>query len=378
PSPSSPAADPAAIADAARWLIEAENPVILTAYAGRNPSAVGALVRLAELLAVPVIETRHRLNFPSSHPLHLGYSGVRALPHADCVLMVDHDVPWIPAQSAPGPEAKIIQIDNDPVKRDMPLWGFEVDLSIQADSSLALDALALEVARQLGPLDRDRIEQRRHRVSAEHQSRAKKFQQRSLDVRSMRPIAPEYAASCLNEIVDDETIIVSEAVTNGPVLWNYLQLDKPGSFFQSQGSGLGWGLGAALGAKLASPSKTIVCVVGDGSWIFGNPLVAYWTALEQNAPFLTVIFNNQQYCATVEAIQSAAPHGAAIASYPACETPKAPLYSKVSEALGLWAKTVNDPAELPSALRDALQAVRGGRPAVVDICVSTGPPVPSA
>ena len=62
---------------------------------------------------------------------------------------------------------------------------------------------------------------------------------------------------------------MSEAVTNNPVLWNYLQLDTPGTYYQSLGSGLGWGLGAALGAKLAAPSKTIICTIGDGSWVFG-------------------------------------------------------------------------------------------------------------
>ena len=53
-----------AIARAARWLIDAENPLILVAYAGRNPEAVAALVRLAETLAAPVVESRQRVNFP--------------------------------------------------------------------------------------------------------------------------------------------------------------------------------------------------------------------------------------------------------------------------------------------------------------------------
>jgi amino acid adenylation domain-containing protein len=371
--PASPqAADPASIARAARWLIDAENPLILVAYAGRNPEAVFALVTLAELIAAPVVESRQRVNFPSSHPLHLGYSPVRALPHADCVLIVDHDVPWVPAQSRPKPEAKIIQIDNDALKRDIPLWGFPMDLAMQADSCVTLRALADEIERQLTPLDRHRMEERRSGVSAEHQAQASRRQDRVLETSANQPIAPDWAAHCLNQILDRDTVIVSEAVTNSPVLWSHLQLDAPGTYYQSLGSGLGWGLGAALGAKLADPSKTVICVVGDGSWVFANPIAAHWAAEQNHVPFLTVIFNNQQYHATAEAILTVSPEGSARKSgnYPACDLPMPPMYARVAEALGLWAKTVQEPAELLSVLRQALDEVRGGRSALVDIGVS--------
>ena len=138
PTISTPAADPESLSRAAQWLIEADSPLILVAYAGRNPKAVASLVRLAEALAVPVVESRHRINFPSSHPLHLGFSAARYLQQADCVLIVDHDVPWVPAQGRPTSDCRIIHMDIDPLKRDIPIWGFPVDLAIQADSSRAL------------------------------------------------------------------------------------------------------------------------------------------------------------------------------------------------------------------------------------------------
>jgi acetolactate synthase-1/2/3 large subunit len=264
-------------------------------------------------------------------------------------------------------------VDIDPLKRDIPIWGFPVDLAIQADSSHATVALAEEVERRLSPADRTRIETRRRVVTAEHQVQRARWRQRALDLAVQRPIAPEWAAYCLSEIVDDDTVIVSEAVTNSPVLWHYLQLDTPGTYYQSLGSGLGWGLGAALGAKLGSPTKTIICTVGDGSWVFGSPLAAYWAAEQYRSPFLTVIFNNQAYAATTEAILGIAPEGYArkTGNYPGCDLPKPPLYSKVAEAMGLWARTVGDPARLQSVLREALNEVRRGRSALVDICVSS-------
>ena len=377
PTVSAPAADPVTLGRAAQWLIEAENPLILVAYAGRNPKAVDSLIRLAETLAVAVVESRHRINFPSSHPLHLGYSAGRYLQQADCILIIDSDIPWIPAQEHPAPNCRIVHIDIDPLKKDMPIWGFPVDLSIEADSSQAMEALAGEIERRLTPADRTRIEARRRALTAEHNALRSRLDERVLDLAARKLIAPEWAAHCLGEVVDENTVIVSEAVSNNPVLWNYLRLDASGTYFQSLGSGLGWGLGAALGAKLAAPSKTVICVIGDGSWVFSSPIPAYWAAQQHRSPFLTVIFNNQEYAATAEAILAVAPDGYARATgvYPACDLPAAPMYSRISEAMGLWARTVEDPEKLPQVLREALAEVRRGRSAVVDIRVSSLRPV---
>jgi acetolactate synthase I/II/III large subunit len=376
PTISTPAADPESLSRAAQWLIEADSPLILVSYAGRNPKAVASLVKFAEVLAVPVVESRHRINFPSSHPLHVGFSAARYLQQSDCVLILDHDVPWVPAHGPPTSDCRIIHLDIDPLKRDIPIWGFPVDLAIQADSSLAVAALAEEIERRLSPADRARIETRHHRVTVEHHAQRALRQQRALDLAARQPIAPEWAAFCVNEIVDEETVVVSEAVTNSPVLWNYLQLDTPGSYYQSLGSGLGWGLGAALGAKLAAPSKTIICTIGDGAWVLSCPIAVYWAAEQHHSPFLTVIFNNQEYAATTEAILTTAPKGYArkTGTYPVCDLPKPPLYSKLAEAMGLWAETVDEPARLQSVLREALAEVRRGRSALVDICVSSPRP----
>jgi len=373
PAISTLAVDPDSLSRAAKWLIEADRPLILVAYAGRNPKAAASLVRLAETLAAPVVESRHRVNFPSGHPLHLGFSAGSHLHRADCVLIVDHDVPWVPAQYRPPSACRIIHVDIDPLKRDIPIWGFPVDLAIQADSSHAMSALAEEVERLLSRADRTRIERRRHVLTAQHQAQRARWQKRAFGLAARQPIAPEWAAYCLSEIVDEDTVIVSEAVSNNQVLWRYLQLDTPGTYYQSLGSGLGWGLGAAFGAKLASPSKTIICTLGDGSWIFGSPLAAYWAAEQSRSPFLTIVFNNQAYAATTEAILGIAPDGYArrTGNYPGCDLPKPPLYSKMAEAMGLWARTVDDPAKLRSVLREALSEVRRGRSALVDICVSS-------
>jgi acetolactate synthase I/II/III large subunit len=295
------------------------------------------------------------------------------LERADCVLVIDHDVPWVPAQGSLSHGSKVIQIDIDPYKRELPNWHLPVDLVMQADAGVASYAIAEEVARRASPEDRVRIQSRRDAIAAEHRALGDGWTALARSLESRTPIAPDFAAACLNEIIDADSIVVNEAVSNNPVLWHHVRLDAPGTWFQSLGSGLGWGLGAALGAKLAAPSRTVISIVGDGSWIFGSPLAVYWAAERCHSPFLTVVFNNRAYAATIDAVDQIAPRGAARTSghYPACNLPDPPFHAPVAAALGLWARPVNDPAHLRSALREALAEVRGGRSALVDIHVAS-------
>jgi acetolactate synthase-1/2/3 large subunit len=108
--------DPAALtAEATREiataLAGAERPLIIASYLGRNPDAVPALVDLAELLAIPVLESAaFHVNFPGDHPLHAGYQFTTSaqnetLAAADVILVLDSDVPWIPDHVARAREA---------------------------------------------------------------------------------------------------------------------------------------------------------------------------------------------------------------------------------------------------------------------------------
>ena len=119
----------------------------MAAYSGRDPATVPALVKLAETLAAPVIEGRVRMNFPSDHPLHLGYAVAPYLKKADAILIVDFDVPYIPAADKPVPGTRVIHIDTDPIKEGIPMWSFPGDLFIRADSATAIPALTAELRR---------------------------------------------------------------------------------------------------------------------------------------------------------------------------------------------------------------------------------------
>ena len=148
-----PPVDPAALtAEATREiataLAGAERPLIIASYLGRNPDAVPALVELAELLAIPVLESAaFHVNFPGDHPLHAGYQFTtsaqnQTLAAADVILVLDSDVPWIPDSNRPAADAAIYVIDIDPVKADRTMWHVPARRIAAADSKVAVSQLA--------------------------------------------------------------------------------------------------------------------------------------------------------------------------------------------------------------------------------------------
>jgi len=96
-----------------RW---ARRPLIVTANAGRDAAAFGALAGFTERFAIPVVQHRPRyLSLPSSHAMNLGFDPARLVPKADAILVIESDVPWIPSQVAPGVDCKVVHCGLDPL-----------------------------------------------------------------------------------------------------------------------------------------------------------------------------------------------------------------------------------------------------------------------
>src|SRR5436190_1913558 len=111
PRPGDVVAAPEAIDEAARILAAAKNPVVITKALGRDPRAVEAMVKLAEVAALPVVDHFHtHVNFPQDHPLHAGYDSAPHLDAADALVVIESDAPWFPQLKSPRPDAKLVQI----------------------------------------------------------------------------------------------------------------------------------------------------------------------------------------------------------------------------------------------------------------------------
>lgn len=377
-APVTPAADPAAIEQAARILADAERPLAITARSGRHPEAVAELVAVAELLGLPIADRRDVVNFPSSHPLYLGGNAdavggsVYGLKNADAVLLLDADVPWVPVASQPPRTTLVIQIDQDPVRQTYPLWGYPVDLPIQADTAKALpqlrdalEALATPERRRAWSARMDRLQvatsdQRAASATALEQARQK------------RPIDVAWLAAALNEALPEDALVMEETVTSAGTVQRYLVRDRPASHFQSGAPGLGWSLGAALGAKLAAPERTVVALSGDGTFVFASPIAAIWGAEQARAPFLTVVFNNGGYNASKQPVLQLFPEGASkqADAFPGVRHPSPPDYALLAQACHAYGERVEDPAELPAAIRRGLDAVQRGQAALLDVILA--------
>src|SRR5437870_2140737 len=102
PKPSAVVAEPAAIAEAARILADARNPIVIVKALGREPDAVASLVKLAETAGLPVFEHFHtHLNFPQNHPLHAAFDAEPYLDDADAIVVIESDAPWFPQAKSP-------------------------------------------------------------------------------------------------------------------------------------------------------------------------------------------------------------------------------------------------------------------------------------
>jgi len=362
------AADPAALDEAAEILASAENPLIITASMGQNRAAVPALESLAEHYALPVITYRPRyVNIASDHPMHFGYEPGAYLPDVDAVLVIDCDVPWIPSLHKLNPDAKVIQLGADPLFENYPVRGFPCDLGIRGSSATALPQLEEAMASREKSA-KGRIDARRRKIADTKADQAAANQARIDKIASgAAAMDNAWVAHCLGQLKEDDDILVSESQL---ALAN-LSLRNPGTYFgTSPAGGLGWGLGAGLGVKLGDRDKRVWNVVGDGSYMFGNPTPAHFVSAAYDLPVLTVIMNNKMWGSVRKATLGLYPEGAASSANQAPLTylDPAPEYHKIVEASDGYGEEVKDPADLPAALERGMKAVDiDGRTAVINV-----------
>lgn len=362
-----------AAAGLAQALAKAKRPLIVTSYLGRNPAAVARLVELCETLGVGVLESvPNAMNFPHDHPLYQGNQWNQpvqneALAEADCVLVIDSDVPWIPTISRPSKDACIFHIDVDPLKENMPLWHIGARETFRADAARALA--------QINAAAGSRIDGAAVKERTGHYTQASEERRQKLAAleKPNGAISAEYVTACVRRHVDDDTIVLNEGITNYHVVFNHLAMTRPGSIFTSGGGSLGWNGGAAIGAKLAAPDKTVVAMTGDGSYMFSVPSSVHWMANKYRTPFLQIVFNNRGWNAPRFSALSVHPDGyASRANDLDLSFDPSPDYAGIAAAAGgAYARKVDRIEEVEEAVAEAFDVVRNQkRAAVLDVWLS--------
>lgn len=348
---------------AARRLVTAERPVIVTESAGRHPDGFGALAELAELLAVPVVEPQSAVcaNFPRTSVLHRGGDPTALVAEADLVVLVCCRAPWYPPSNRPdGPE--VLVVDDVPHRAYADYQVLAADQYLEGDVGPTLRALT-QTAKALGVSD-ERVATRTARLSAPAAPPA------------ARPAAgpgvePAAVVDCLRELLDPNASVVDETITHSRVVQQRLRAERPERYTYVQG-GLGQGLGVALGLKMADSDREVALVVGDGSLLY-NPVVQALSASQLlELPLLVVVFNNHSYASMKLNHLRFYPDGAAVeqSDFRGVDLSGQPDAAALVAPFGMLGRTVTEPDQLRSAIEEALASVRRGVTALVDVRVS--------
>jgi acetolactate synthase I/II/III large subunit len=381
-----PAGDPGAVAEVAKLLVAAENPLIVTGRSARTPKGLELLVELAELLQAPVSDRRMRMNFPTRHPLY----DTGSLASADVVLALEvpdlfHVTHALTPVNRMGMEsrpltktgAKILTISSLDLLtksnyQDMGRYN-EVDLAIAADAEATLPSL-IESCRRLMTPDRKRVVDERGRKYAEVAARMRDraLQEAAWGWDASPITTARMSAEIWDLVKNDDWSLVSEVVFQSwwPTrLWNFT---KHYQFIGGHGAyGIGYGAPAAVGAALANRKygRLTINVQSDGDLNYAPGVL--WTAAHHRIPMLTVMHNNRSYHQErmfVADMAARAERDVSRVGIGNDLTDPNIDYASLAKAYGMFGiGPIERAADLGPALKKALDVVRRGEPALVDV-----------
>jgi thiamine pyrophosphate-dependent acetolactate synthase large subunit-like protein len=385
---SPPQGESGAVAETARLLVAAENPVIIADRAARTPAGMKLLVELAEALQAPVIDQGGRMNFPTRHPLNQTERSRVLVGTADVILGLELTDFWgtvhsfrdqlvRTSQSITKPGAKLISITAGDLFLHSNYQDFErypeVDLAIAADAEATLPSLIEAVKRLITPDRKRTLDDRGAKLAAAGRDALERTRTEATYAWDASPISTaRLSAELWAQIKNDDWSLVSDVpfVSRWPLrLWSF---DKHYQYLGgSGGAGVGYGAPAAVGAALANRKRgrLSVSIQNDGDLMYAPAVL--WTAAHHKIPLLSVMHNNRAYHQELMHVQRMADrHNRGIDRAVIGTTLEDPTidYSKIAQGLGVHAEgPISDPKELGAALRRAVDVVRRGEPALVDV-----------
>jgi acetolactate synthase-1/2/3 large subunit len=363
--------DPDAVAQIVEKLLAAEYPVLITRYGGRNTAFPAVVDELARYAGIRVFEAGATcLNIPHDSPCYLGVTASGAVPNADVGLMVDVDVPWIPADTREAPASHWIHIDIDVIKEKAPMWGFPSHLRIQGDSRAILAQVLQALREKATPRFLDAARKRMETIHRESESRTAGLAKLAANKGEPGQIDVNYLCAQVGRALSPGDIVFNEGIRSAPAIFNQVMRTLPGSIFGMPGSALGYSGGAALGAKLARRDALAVQIVGDGSFYQCTPETVYAVSRQYELPILTVVVDNAGWAAVRESTVRMYPGGEAIAAAQfEARLASGMDFSKVAESAGGYGARIDHPDALPDAIQQCLGEVRRGRSALLHACV---------
>ena len=382
-----PLGDTGAVAEAARMLVAANNPVIVVDHTARTATGLTRTIELAEALQAPVVDQWGRMNFPSRHPLNQTDRSHEVLANADVVLGLEvadfwgvmnsfRDQLFRTSNPVVQPGAKVISITSGDLFMKSNYQDFErlpeVDLAIAGDAEETLPSLIEAVKRN--------INSDRKRVLDERGAKLAEARQESLD-RARTAATYAWDASPISTarlsmelwgaVRNEDWSLVSDPAHSSywPLrLWDFT---KHYQYIGGAGGyGIGYGAPAALGAAVANKKygRISLNIQDDGDLMYANGVL--WTAAHHQIPLLSVMHNNRAYHQELMHVQRMADRRSRGLDRPTIGTTinDPPIdYAKVAQGMGVHAEgPISDPKDLGPAIKRALEVVKRGQPALVD------------
>ena len=391
-----PQGDLNAVREAARLLANAEHPVIVADKCARTANGVKLLVELAEALQAPVIDQKGRMNFPNTHHLSQNARGRTLFGDADVILGLELSDYWgtvnafIDNGEADGaglqeshikPTAKLISISSVLLNTKSNYQDFQrlqvVDIEMAADAEATLPALIEAVKQALPSSRKAAIEARGVGMKKAWREARDRTRQAAAYAWDASPIGTARMAMEVYAQIKDldwSSVGGDRQLSSWPSrLWPmekyYHHIGGPGGY------GIGYGAPAAVGAALANrdAGRFSINFQPDGDMMYSPGVL--WTAVHHGIPLLTVMHNNRGCHQEVMHVQRVANRRDRVAYAgkdlgPIGTRIENPVidYGKLAGSLGMWsAGPTTDPNDLAPALKKAVQVVKAGEPALVDV-----------
>ena len=374
------------VADAAKLLSEAKNPVILNgAGVVLSEGGIDASKALAERLDAPVcVGYQHNDAFPGNHPLFagpLGYNGSKAgmelIKAADVVLCLGTRLN--PFSTLPGygmeywpTDAKIIQVDINPDRIGLTK---KVTVGIVGDAAKVAKGILANLSDSAGDTGRD---ERKARIAQTKSTWAQQLS--SMDhedddpgttwnerARSAKPdwMSPRMAWRAIQQALPREAIISSDIGNNCAIGNAYPSFDQGRKYLAPGLFGpCGYGLPAIVGAKIGCPDVPVVGFAGDGAFgIAVNELTAIgrgeWPGITQ------IVFRNYQWGA--EKRNSTLWFDD---NFVGTELDDDVSYAGIAQACGLKGVVARTMDELTAALNQALKDQAAGKTTLIEAMIN--------
>jgi thiamine pyrophosphate-dependent acetolactate synthase large subunit-like protein len=387
--PAAPVGNTEAVRDTAAMLLAAEYPVIVADRAARTQAGMEALVEFAELLQAPIVDQGGRMNFPNLH--HLYYRGGAQIRRADVLIGLELTDMWGTVNeiidnaaqtntTVIRPGTRLVSVGVGDLYIRANYQDFQryqpVDIAIAADAEATLPDLIEAVKTQMTDGQRARIEARGQRLRQTYaDARARLPQQIAESAWNASPISGARLSAEMWELIKNEDwALVSrdQSISAWPHrIWDfkryYQWIGGPG------GQGVGYGLPAAVGAALAhrADGRLAINLQNDGDAMYAPG--ALWTAAHHRIPLLSVMHNNRAYHQEVMHLQRLSAwrqRGLQTRSWRVGTTIEDPNidFAKLADSMGVASiGPIENPNDLRPALQRAIDVVKGGEPALVDV-----------